>query len=648
LSSGAPPSEAASPSVLRAARGLLLIAAGVLLAALLFLEKPWQAASGPGFVWVEGRTFREAIAIPVWWASLVNLLLLGPLWWTLGWWLRPGELPQRPVRRIGRRVLALLLLAMTLCLAVRLPLAERSLWWDEGWSISRVLVGYAEPDPLKPGELLHERPHWGRLLWYYAKPTNHNLYNATAAVGLAGWRAATEPASHEFDDLVFRWPALAASALTVLLLGLLLTRAGYARAGVTAAFLLALNPWHIRYGVEGRAYTFLALLSVAAALALCEALRGGRWRAWLALGALQLLLLWNQPVALYLTASLGMLAMVGIAGMPLPAAARGIQLRRLFLANGLAAMVFLQMMAPNLGQSLAWDDVVQDGPKVDLRTAANLFSLSATGSVLRERREGRDTGEWTSWAERAAAAPWSPAWTLWGLAGLAVIGLLRGIRGSRELGLALLASLLAALLLMGVSRLGNFYYYPRFQIYQAVTVAGLLALGIDGVLSGCFRAGAGRRRGLVAIGLGAWLVGVQPLLIGPEFRILQTRPIAPLRDVGEFLRALSGPDPTAVVRVGYGLGGKIVRIYDPWVRPVVGAPGIATECRAALAERRPFYVFYGYPRQNRRKRADGFELLDDPQRFQEVARFVGVEPQFTFTVLRFVGVAAQCGEAPPN
>ena len=57
-------------------------------------------------------------------------------------------------------------------------------------------------------------------------------------------------------------PALLASCAAVILLGLLLRQWGHPGAGATAALVLAIHPWYIRYGVDARAYALVVPLCI--------------------------------------------------------------------------------------------------------------------------------------------------------------------------------------------------------------------------------------------------------------------------------------------------------------------------------------------------------------------------------------------------
>jgi uncharacterized membrane protein len=70
-------------------------------------------------------------------------------------------------------------------------------------------------------------------------------------------------------------------------------------AGVVAAFLSALHPWHVRYASEARAYAFVLALVPLMLLFFLRALKEGRWRWWAAFGTAAFFLM-SYPTCIYI------------------------------------------------------------------------------------------------------------------------------------------------------------------------------------------------------------------------------------------------------------------------------------------------------------------------------------------------------------
>lgn len=615
--------------------GFLLVAAAAAML-LLLLPKPWTLATGPGFADVPGRPFREIVAISMFWGIALNGLLCLALAATARIWLRPLEepIPLAPARPIGRRVWLGLLLLAALAGALRWPLAGRSLWWDEGWSIDRVIVGQALPRAEDPDRLEHEPPAWSHVLWRYGKPTNHVPYNLLARASVDLERRFSGRESWQFSDRAFRLPALLASMLSVLLLGVFVWRLGFPGAALAAAALLAIHPWHLRYGAEGRAYALSSAMAIGAALLLQEALRRGRFRHWLAYGSGLALLMWIQPAHVYLAVTFSLAAVVGIASSPAGRRDRTTLLLRFTIVNLLAVMAFIALCAPLISQAMDWSDVWQTGDTVTRGVLRRSWVWATLGVPLRAAAESIAHDPFPSFTAWSESAPWLSPLVFVVLPLLALGGLTRALLRPGSARWPLAALVLAAPLIVLVSWSNRMYFYPRFVIYAAATLAALVAIAVEGALVLAASPLRKRlRRRMAPIGLFLLVAGFQ-WLVWPQTQLLLTRPYSPMRDLVERLRLETDGPPSGTLRAGYGLGGGMPRIYDPWIRHVDGAQEILALEQEARAAHKPLYVFYGYPHQNGAKRPDGIALLLDAERYEEIARFQGIEPQFTYRLFR--------------
>ncbi len=626
-------------------RRVILVLAALGVGVLLLAPKPWDLPTGPGFAEVPGRRFRDTLLISLYWATALNVLLAAGLAVSVSWWGRPLEAARDPSRRfsLGRGFALALCALLALGAALRLPLASRSLWWDEAWSIRQVIVGPVEPSSRDPHHLEHSPPRWARTLWYYNKPTNHVTYNLLARACVDLERRVSGRLPWQFSDRAFRAPAFLAALASIALLALWLARLGAPLPGLAAAALLVLHPWHIRYGTEGRAYTLSLLFALLAAASLGRALERRDWRAWLQHGLCVGLLLWTQPANVYLAATLGLAALVAIVAQRTSRRDRLTLAMRLVVTNLLAGMAFLQLTAPHIAQSLAWTDVWQSHPTITPRVLTRLWSLLSFGIPYSMHREGvyhDPFPELRLWVrEEAWVGPLvfgvfpllltAGAWQAW-----------RRLPRAH----APLAALVAALpLLLAVSGLNRMYFYPRFAIHGLLPLCIFAALGTEGAL----RALAERTRApsgpIVIAGL-VLLLGGFGAFVWPQTRILLSRPYAPGREVAQWLGERAGPDPTSVLRAGFGLGAELPRIYDPWVKGLHSEPELEALEQRARQSGKTLYVFYGYRGQNTAKRPGGIARLEDPQRYLPEAVFQGIEPQFTYRILRLRSSGAEGAE----
>ena len=617
---------------------LFLGAALVLLGAwLLGPYQPWRLPGEPTLIPRPGQSRIHIVLVATWWAAAVNAVLCALLLVTSRFWARDEDDPlaahAAPRRRLPMLSVAILLGACALAGALRWPLAQKGVWWDEAWSIRHVLVGTVEPDAEDPTRLVFEPVPWIHTLWYYRKPTNHVLYSVAARTSLAVWRAVTGAAPQEWDEFALRFPAFAAALLAVFLLGLLVHDLGFPRAAPAAGVLLAIHPWHIRFGADGRGYTLMVLLAICAAWFLLHGLRDGRWRFWLGYAASQLALLWVHPLAIYFPLSLAGAGALGIWLGPGARGDRALRLGRFVAANVLAAMVYLQLIAPNVVQGLVFSHEWEQPHGMTTQLTRKMWLYLAAGLHVRQPRHPEYFFPTLRAIWRGGAWVWVVAYAL--LPALAAIGLVRALRPPGAARFVFLGLAAAVPLVLLHRALQDFLLIERFAIYGLVAVVPLLVMGAEGVLA---RLLPPRVQDVgVAFGLAGFLLAFQAF-VAPQTRLLLERPQLPSREVADFLAAAGEGVPGGVIRAGVALGGNVPDVYDPWVIHVHHREEIAELTRRSRAEGRPLYVFYGYGHPNRRGTfRDAFLDLDDPRYFEEVAHFGAIEADFVYRILRYTG-----------
>jgi hypothetical protein len=603
---------------------LTLAAALVVLAvALVGPLAPWRLPADASLAAPRGQSRVHTVLVASSAAALVNALLAAGLFATAPLWTRAaGPVPSVRRTRVAGRTWALLVAAAVLAALLRLPLASGSLWWDEAWSVRHTLVGRVEPTETGGRGL---RPvGWIDTLWNYRQPTNHVAYSVAARASLGAWRAATGAAPDAFDELALRAPAWLAASASVAAAGLLVHALGFPGAAPAAAFLLALHPWHVRFGADGRGYSFVVALALAGALLLLRALRTDRWGAWLGYAASQAALLWTLPIAAYVPLAFAGAGAAAIAAGP--PAARGPRLARLAVANLLAAMVWLQAMAPNLVQARHFERLLGEAATFDWRLARQLYVFATTG--LHVRMPALPDVAFPTLAVLAERWPWLP-WLVYGaLPALLVAGAVRMARRGGAAERAVVAGLAAApLLLLAHRSVDGFFAYPRFAIYALVPAVTLLAIGLEGALEAAL--GARRRAWAPVAALAA--VGALSVALAPQLAVLVRLPHAPSREVVALLAAHGG------ARAGVGLGGDVPRVYDPRLEPLEDPTRASLDafCARALAtDGRPGVLFYAYRALNRKRFPEAMAYLDDPTAFELLGRLDGIEAEHVHYALR--------------
>jgi hypothetical protein len=516
-----------------------------------------------------------------------------------------------------------LVIATLLCLALRVPLASKSLWWDEAWVIQQVSLGRWKMDPKQPDKPKFQAHDWSRCAWYYQKPTNHVPMSLLQKGSITAWQKLTHAKKDQFSDLAARVPALAASCLAVLLLGVLLKGWGSPGAGIAAAFLLALHPWHIRYGVDARAYALVVPLCIGGMLAISRMVqsRGASWPAWTGWGICEFLWLWAYPNAVFDIAALNILAAV-LLWKKLPQKRdRWTALFRLGATNLFAAAFLIQMFLPNLLQARHWAGQEADKHILDLDLAASTLSQLVFG------REYQYPGGIASEIPTLLTTPY-PSHTTTLVFVAAVLPVLfmaffavAWRHEPRFAGRLTLPALFGSSILFStVTWVAASYFYPRF----------LIALLPAAIAAFCLTASARPWRRVAGITAGIILV---VSYLGPIHFYL-TRPYEPLHDVANFVQADSAKDANPPLVACYGLGREIFTVYRPSAQAVEDEAGVSRALAEAKSQQRPLYVIYGYNAFNRTLLPTGFKLLDDRSLFEELKVFPGIETEFYFHVLR--------------
>jgi hypothetical protein len=625
----------------RRARVALALVAAALTGFLLFAPKPWQVAGGPAFFPAGDRPLAATVAIALWWAAAANLVAALGLFATAAGWARPLlQAAATPGPRLPRGALALLLLAALLSGALRWNLAHSSVWPDEAWTLRDVVSGIARPARDDPTRLVVRTPSWSDTLWEFQRPTNHVAYSVAARASLDAWRAlgpGREPPA--FDELAYRLPALAAALLAPPLLALLVAAWGFPRAGIAAAFWLAVHPWHIHHGGEGRGYSFVVLFTIVACLCLTRALRSGAWRAWLGFAGSLVLVVWSHVFAFWLAVALATAGLAAIATGPPPRRARA---ARLAIASVAAAMLFLQLMAPNLAQVPGWRAhfVGHRNGQLSLAAVGHLWAYASTGleaSPYGDPPE-RPDGVYPSLSEWSERRPWVYPVVLGLIPALVGFGALRVLaRGGAARWAALGLSGAVPLGLAGNLLVGG-DWAARFAIFGLVAVVAFGAVGLEGALERLPWGGGRARRAGVAAGLFLGLAAFQAF-VWPKTLLLLRYGHMPTRDAMRFLDETVGPAPPAAIRAVLGLeGGNMhFQLYHPWIRDVEDAADLAALAGEARARGVPLFVSYGYPHRNRKTRPEPFVWLDDPDCFREIAFFHATQAENVVRVLVWTG-----------
>ena len=357
---------------------ILCSLAAMVAVALLMTRKPWESNVPAN----RGMRIAEYVGIYSWWAGAANVLLMVALAASARWWMRPSHsgLFVLPRPSFPRWFWPLTVAAMLVCGWFGAQRLRHSFWDDEVYAMRRAIHGQWKRND--DGSIRFRPVSWQETFWFFEKP-QHQLHSIVTRLVLDGWRAAAKPEGLKFREDVARIPSYLAGVLSVGALAMLLWRLGHPGAGVIAAFLLVVHPWHIRYASELRAYSFMLVLLPLCYTFLIEALDTGRWRWWGAYAAALFALMYSNALNIYPAAGIGLCGLAAIAIRRLYPGAR-IQIGRFGVVTVIAGMVFLQLMLPCVPQFVEYQRTSAVQGQLDLRWLSSVLRSVIRGRTVEQ------------------------------------------------------------------------------------------------------------------------------------------------------------------------------------------------------------------------------------------------------------------------
>ena len=323
----------------------LCVIAGALTVWLIFgADKPWTISRLDRQNW----KLEQIVGYYSFWAAVGNLFILVGLVLTARWWAEPKPtVPRAMVKQSPAWFWPLLLAAMIFCGVAASLRMNHGFVHDEEYSARRVIAGPYEVG--QDGAVFIEEPEWQETLYYYRKPNNHVLHSVLARLCWTAWQAIAPPPSWHIKEWVIRIPAWVGGVGAVCTLALLLRRCVSPLAGVLAAWLLALHPWHLRFAAEARGYSLMVCMIPILLYFWVRAIHENRWRWWLLHSASQFALVYCYPGSLYVLIVLNAATALWLLSN-LAREGKSPALGRWFASNCFAAVAALQLMAPLVPQ----------------------------------------------------------------------------------------------------------------------------------------------------------------------------------------------------------------------------------------------------------------------------------------------------------
>lgn len=309
------------------------------------------------------HTFKTFLSVGLWYGTLIHLVLICCVLATVRWWgkSRPAHFPVTLGTSSHRYDKAFWVILVILCVAagaVRWPKMSLSYWGDEGWAVAPYVYGKHVPvdadDP--QGALKYKPVSWLNTAFDDRTCGNHYLFSLAQRGTLTAWRWFKQLPEEAFDETLSRLPPFAAGIASLFTLAAMLRWLGRPVAGLGAAFIMALHPWHLRYSTEARGYTLMLFFLILCCWLGFAALRYGKWRWWLGFGLAEFLCMYSWKGVMYPLAAANLVLLLWIWwGKTNPIAVpsggqRSGSAWRWIVANLLAAGLFINLVYPCLLQ----------------------------------------------------------------------------------------------------------------------------------------------------------------------------------------------------------------------------------------------------------------------------------------------------------
>lgn len=567
-------------------------------------------------------------------AGWINLGILVLLMLTRCWWMR--SLPERmeakpaPPPRAGWRHQRWRWCGVLLAVGGfawyygESSFAKKGLWWDEIWALKQASHGQWKEDKKNPGELVFAPTSWKRCAFYYPKPTNHALQSLLQKATLLGWQKATGAAPHEFKEIIVRLPSLIASGVAVVLM---LRLVGVMGGVLTMGLLLALHPWHLRYGVDARAYPLIVPL-VLATLLTAQRVISDRGRSVLGWVGLTLsLTLWAYSF-MPAWAAIGLLFWVMAfflwRGEKLWRDKMTVLLR-LSVAYAFVLLFWVQLFLPNFMQIKHWYEPGDTPHLVNSQVFASTNSNLLLGMEWDRPEAGTVEAEKLTSVAQVTGSDLAANGLVAFAALLTVVGFGVAWRRVPVVAALMTAVVLGVWLYMAVTRVAGTNFYPRFAM-PLLPVTVLCWTMIPLVFSQTLM------RGGVAIALALSFIAIT----SDQREVLRTVPYKPLKEVAAYLHDYStqGKTNTPPKVLGFGLGREALVAYYPQMIGTSDVNVLRQTMEQCRSSQHDLLVVKGYSFFNQVIVGEGFGILTDPGEFEELKGWHGLESNFYFRVYR--------------
>jgi uncharacterized membrane protein len=386
---------------------------------------------------------------------------------------------------------------------------------------------------------------------------------------------------------------------------------------VSAAWLLAMHPWHIRYAVEMRGYALMLFFLALALGSLVRALRTDGLRWWLLFAASEALFLLSFPGALYVAVAMNLLCAIELLRRR-----NWAKTWRLVAFNALAAVPVLQWMLPSVPQILIFLREEQPAYVTDVwQWLHDLAAVLAVGwqydNPWREAHVGTD---WKGVAANFLLPPMAVA-IIFG--GLSIVGLVLAFRRGTAARLIVIAPVIAGLMSLAANLRPGSPMTVWYLIYLLIPAPLAVYLALER---------AGRWRNLRWLPLAVCLSFTLYYSMGTASAVaaLRDHDRQPMRATVAFIHAQTQDPMTAT----FGVSDRQNSVYDPKVA-VLESVGDLERCVAqSRAASKPLFVYFCSDEHGQKRCPEIYARVVKSGEFVRMTEFPGSEELWSYRVYR--------------
>lgn len=556
------------------------------------------------------------------------------------WWanrrVTPGRSGGNPKSPTPAWFWPIVFVAMAATSLFSFPRLNHSLWDDEEYNVRYSIAGKYQ---IRKGEepIKFHPAQWRDTLFEYREPNNHVLHSILARACLDTWRAVTKPSGLPFVEWPLRIPGFVAGILSIAALAWFLKVWGMPGAGVLAAVLMALHPWHVRYTAECRGYG-VALLLLPLLLGLWRlVLTDGRWRWWAALGGVQFAVLYTYPGTAFLLAVLNLFALPSMILSKTLAGPFVAQSGRWFCTNALSALPALFLMMPLVPQMRAY---------LEYESSRNMVigaewiwnTLAHFVAGVGWSKHSAPGSEYPEVLYQLGGQAWIYPLLLAFTAVLLVAGCLRFVRIGIPGWMIVAATLLPPLATVGFARARGHLIYESYVIYALPGAIALVSAGAVSLVGLMFHGHRLRWAGVCL--LAVFALGFAAFTHRTRTWLMQN-PLQPIKESVLATRGsldLAAAAVSPLITVSFSIPPYL---YDPHGLRMESTRQLIETIQSAEALGRPLAVNIGMPWAAREFSPAMWEVVNDPQLFSEPEILRGLDPGLDRMVFHYRPGAAR-------